>query len=68
VFWTGDLPLSDLNAPIRNRLHGPKQIADAYLLTLAMNHWAKPVTFDSRMRPLAPIDSAEYESLVILQP
>lgn len=67
-FWTDDLPLSALNAPIRSRLHGPRQITDAYLLTLAMNHGAKLVTFDSRMQPLAPLGSAEYQSLVILQP
>jgi predicted nucleic acid-binding protein len=49
----------------RERL-GPKQITDAYLLTLAIHHKGKLVTFDRRMLALAPEGSEERKSLEIL--
>jgi hypothetical protein len=66
-FWADDLPLSALSASVRRRLHGPGQITDAYLLTLAIHHKAKLATFDARMLALAPEGSAERGALVLLQ-
>ncbi len=66
-FWADDLPLSALSAPLRRRLDGPKQITDAYLLALALHHNGRVVTFDHRMKALAPEGSAEREALVILR-
>jgi toxin-antitoxin system PIN domain toxin len=67
-FWADDLPLSALSSSMRYRLQGPKQITDAYLLTLTMHHHGRMVTFDYRMETLAPEGSAEREALVILRP
>lgn len=67
-FWPDDLPLSALSVSIRRRLHGPKQITDAYLLALAMHRKGTLVTFDYRMETLAPEGSAEREALLILRP
>jgi uncharacterized protein len=65
-FWADELPLSKLSASIRQRLQGPKQITDAYLLTLAIHHKGKLVTFDRRMLALAPEGSEERSALELL--
>jgi len=67
-FWTDNLPLSALSAPLQKRLQGHKQLTDAYLLTLAMHHKGQLVTFDTRMEALAPKGSAEHDALLILRP
>ncbi|MGB6688842.1 MAG: TA system VapC family ribonuclease toxin [Terracidiphilus sp.] len=66
-FWNAGFPLSDLESPIKTRLTGHKQITDAYLLTLAIRHKGKLVTFDRRILQLAPEGSVERDSLQILQ-
>lgn len=65
-FWTDDLPLSAVGARWRDRL-GPKQITDAYLLALAVEHRGKLVTFDRRILQLAPDGSEERDALEILR-
>ena len=65
-FWADDLPLSALSASIRQRLQGHQQISDAYLLTLAMRHRGKLLTFDRRILQLAPEGSVERDALEIL--
>lgn len=65
-FWTDTFPLTAISPTLRNRIRGHKQVTDAYLLAFAADHQAKVVTFDSRMRSLAPEGSAEYDTLVIL--
>ena len=64
-FWNDDIRLSEVGIRWRERL-GPKQITDAYLLTLAIHHKGKLVTFDRRMLALAPEGSEERKSLEIL--
>jgi predicted nucleic acid-binding protein len=67
-FWADDLPHSALNASIRRRLQGHKQITGAYLLTLAMHHGGRLATFDYRIKTLAPEGSKVREALLILRP
>lgn len=66
-FWADDLPLSALSASIRQRLQGHQQISDAYLLTLAMRHRGKLLTFDRRILQLAPEGTVERNALEILK-
>jgi hypothetical protein len=66
-FWADDLPLSALGSPLQRRLHGPKQITDAYLLALAMHYDGRMLTFDYRMEALAPEGSVERQALMILR-
>src|SRR5208283_2150099 len=66
-FWADDLPLSALSASIRQRLQGPQQITDAYLLALATHHKGKLLTFDRRILQLAPEGSVERDTLEILK-
>ena len=65
-FWPGTLPLSELDITIRQCLRGHNQITDAYLLSLAMHHKGKLVTFDRRMLALAPEGSEARDALEIL--
>jgi hypothetical protein len=65
-FWMDDLPLSAVGTRWQNRL-GPKQITDAYLLALAIQHRGKLVTFDRRILQLAPEGSVERDALEILK-
>ena len=67
-FWADDLPISAISDFAQRRLHGHKQITDAYLLALALRHKGRLVTFDSRMSSLAPEGSPEHDALVILRP
>jgi toxin-antitoxin system PIN domain toxin len=66
-FWDDDLPLKGMSDDLQKRISGPKQITDAYLLALAMQHKGRLVTFDRRILQLAPKGTAEYSALDILQ-
>lgn len=66
-FWPDSLTSGELDLMLGNRIKGPGQIPDAYLLALAMHHHGRVVTFDSRMEALAPEGSAELEALVVLR-
>lgn len=64
-FWSCDV--SVLNAKIvnRSRLHGPRQVTDAYLLALAVAHDGRFVTFD-RSTVLASVPDATEDHLTVL--
>jgi toxin-antitoxin system PIN domain toxin len=66
-FWSESIPVTAMTTGLRNRLRGHKQVTDAYLLALAMHHRGTFVTFDTRIRSLAPVGSEESRALVILQ-
>jgi predicted nucleic acid-binding protein len=51
---------------VRQRIQGRRQLTDAYLLSLAIHHHGKLITFDRRMLALAPDGSAERSFLEIL--
>lgn len=53
-FWSDNLPFADAVAPFRERIVGHQQIADAYLLGLAMQKKARLVTFDKAIAALLP--------------
>lgn len=45
-FWPCDVSVLDPAAVDRERVHGPRQVTDAYLLALAVEHGGRFVTFD----------------------
>lgn len=45
-FWPCEISLLDRQAIDRSRLHGPRQVTDAYLLALAVRRGGRFVTFD----------------------
>ena len=64
-FWADDLSLlagTDFDA---TRIHGPKQLTDAYLLGLAVAHRGRLVTFD-RSIPLEAVKGAQRRHLLVL--
>ena len=67
-FWHDSLTLAEIDLMLGSRIKGPNQIADAYLLAMAIRRKGRFVTFDSRMQSLAQEESREYDALVILRP
>ncbi len=64
-FWRCDVSLLDELIVDRSRLHGPRQVTDAYLLALATAHGGRFATFD-RSLPLSAVKNASQEHLAVL--
>jgi len=64
-FWSCDVSILDGAIVERSRLHGPRQVTDAYLLALAAVRGGRFVTFD-RTLPLSSVPAAAPEHLEIL--
>ncbi|MGH9186480.1 MAG: TA system VapC family ribonuclease toxin [Acidimicrobiales bacterium] len=64
-FWRCDVSLLDADAVDGSRLHGPRQVTDAYLLALAAAHGGRFVTFDHTV-PLSAARNASPANLVAL--
>lgn len=64
-YWNCELSLLDSRAIDRSRIHGPRQVTDAYLLALATRHGGRFVTFD-RSVPVSAVRSATGDNLAIL--
>lgn len=64
-FWPCSISLLDEHAVDRSRLHGARQVTDAYLLALAVAHDGRLVTFD-RAVPVSAVAGAGDENLVVI--
>jgi toxin-antitoxin system PIN domain toxin len=64
-FWPDDISLLDEGILEPDRIHGPKQLTDLYLLALAVHHGGRFVTFDSSI-PLDAVKGIGKHSLVSL--
>ena len=64
-FWPCDVSLLDPRIVDRSRLHGPRQVTDAYLLALATARGGRFVTFDASP-PLSAVPGATKDRLTIL--
>ncbi len=64
-FWPCDVSLLDPRMVNRSRLHGPRQVTDAYLLALAVAHGGRLATFD-RSIPLSSVPGATEAHLARL--
>lgn len=64
-FWACDLSLLDAQVVDRSRLHGPRQITDAYLLALATARDGRFVTFD-RSLSLSCVRGASEDHITVL--
>jgi len=63
-FWSADLPLTHATID-PNRVLGPNQLTDVYLLGLAIGHHGRFVTFDQRIS-LAAVRGATPDHMLIL--
>ena len=64
-YWACDISLLDGDLVDATRLHGPRQVTDAYLLALAVAHDGRFVTFD-RGLVLTSVPGASSEHLVVI--
>ena len=64
-FWPDSLSLLDEDLFDATRIHGPRQLTDAYLLALAVENGGCLVTFDSAI-PVAAVTGAKPRHLVTL--
>lgn len=64
-FWPCDLSILDGDVVDRSRVHGPRQVTDAYLLALATHRGGRFVTFD-RTVALSAVPAATPENLTVL--
>lgn len=65
MFWPCDVSVLDPRIVDRTRLHGPRQVTDAYLLAVATMHDGRFVTFD-RTLSLAAVHGATPDCLTVL--
>ncbi len=63
--WPCSISFLDDRRVDASRVHGPLQVADVYLLALAVEHGGRFVTFD-RTIPLSAVRGAGPEHLVVL--
>ena len=64
-FWPDDVSILDANLFDLERVHGPRQLTDTYLLALAVRHEGRFVTFDRSVSQRAVL-SAGAGHLVVL--
>jgi len=64
-FWSDEVSLLDPAVIRPERVHGPKQVTDLYLLALAVRRGGRFVTFDDHV-PLSAVVGAAPESLYVL--
>jgi toxin-antitoxin system PIN domain toxin len=64
-FWPDDRSLLDPDAVHAERVHGPRQITDLYLLALAVQRDGRLATFDGSV-PLSAVPNATKKHLVAL--
>jgi toxin-antitoxin system PIN domain toxin len=65
AFWPCDATILDPATIDRVRLHGARQVTDAYLLALAVRHGGRLVTFD-RSIALVAVPGATDDHLVVM--
>jgi toxin-antitoxin system PIN domain toxin len=64
-FWPDEVSLLDSSVIAAERVHGPRQVTDAYLLALAVARGGRLVTFDRRL-DLQAVPGADQDSLYVL--
>jgi toxin-antitoxin system PIN domain toxin len=63
VFWPDDASLLDVRRFDAERIHGPRQVTDLYLLGLAVAHGGRFATFDEGV-PVSAVRGAQAKHLV----
>lgn len=65
AFWPCDVSALDASTLDARRVHGPRQLTDAYLLALAAAHGGRFVSFDRRISPAAVPGATEANLLTL---
>ncbi len=64
TFWPTTIDYFEATAPFERRMHGPKQITDAYLLGIAKHHGGKLATLDKAVKSLAGTEFSDLVELI----
>ena len=64
-FWPDSVSLVDPKIACAERIHGPRQLTDIYLLALAVNRGGRLVTLDEGI-PLNAVHGARPEHLLVI--
>jgi uncharacterized protein len=64
-FWSDDVSLLDETVFDHNRIHGPQQLTDIYLLGLAVHHGGCLATFDRKIS-ISAVRGATAKHLLLL--
>jgi toxin-antitoxin system PIN domain toxin len=64
-FWPCDVTVLDARTIDSSRLHGPRQLTDAYLLALAVSHRGRFATFDRSVSAAAVHGATDAHLAVI---
>lgn len=64
-FWSCSISLLDEHIVDPSRLHGPRQVTDAYVLALAVEHDGRLITFD-RSLPVSAVRGGTKDHIVLL--
>ncbi len=64
-FWPCEISLLDPHVADAGRIHGPRQVTDAYLLALTVANNGRFVTFDNGV-PLSAVRGADEQHLIVL--
>jgi hypothetical protein len=64
-FWADDCSLLDPGVVHADRVHGPKQVTDVYLLALAVKHQGQFTTFDGKV-PVSAVPNATKKHLAAI--
>lgn len=65
VFWSDDVSLLSRGQIDWTRILGARQVTDAYLLTLAVRHDGRFVTFDQAV-PMAAVPGADHRHMEVI--
>lgn len=65
-YWPCTISVLDSKLIDRTRMHGPKQVTEAYLLALAAAHNGRFVTFDQSVA-LSAVRAAKKDNLTVLR-
>ena len=65
AFWADDISVLDSTLIRADRVLGPRQVTDVYLLALAVRHGGRLVTLDGRI-PIETVAGARREHLLAL--
>jgi uncharacterized protein len=68
VYWPMDIPYLEATEHFEPRMHGPRQVTDAFLLGLARHHGGKLATLDKAVLHLAGPDLASLVELIPARP
>ena len=64
TFWHTSIDFFEATAPFERRMHGSKQITDAYLLGIAKHHGGRLATLDKAVISLAGPESSDLVELI----